>query len=228
MTCYIEAPLTPTPEVTCYTVVPGTPTPTGSVQRGEVLTDVTQTGDINPNTVRQVQAADARARLRDCWFWLDDLLDQTKTDWEAAQAAQKALVEAHQAVLDELVALEDLGAAAAEHVQAAFAEASFHVWRNNAPLTCYKAMPFGYEPREDLVLRADTLLEVSGDLDPTTVEKVQAALARDMAVFDAVGTPAFESSEVAKLWESGEIELDDEMIEAARYLIDLLGGGDVA
>jgi hypothetical protein len=229
VTCYVQvAPETPTPtpEVMCYEAVAlPEPTPTDpAIQRKEVLTDVVRTGDINPGTVHQAQAADARQRVRDCWFGLDELVQQTREDWERAERAQESLAELHRAALDDLVALDELSAAAADHVQAAFVEASFHAWRNNAPITCYIALPVEYFPREDLILRADTLSEVAGDLDPATVEAAQAALARDMAFFAVLRSGQVEAGDASGLWTSGEIEVDAETVAAAQFLVDLLLG----
>jgi hypothetical protein len=225
VTCYEPAiPETPTPEVMCYEVGP-LPTPTPSdqtIQRKEVLTDVVKTGDIDPDTVHRAQVADARQRVRDCWYQLDDLIQQTREDFETAERAQESLIDAHRVALDDLVALEELSATAADHAQAAFAEASFHVWRDNAPISCYIALPVEYEPRRDLVLQADTLTEVSGDLDPATVEAAQAALARDMAFFDILRSGQLEASELAGLWTSGELDAGEEAVAAAQFLADLL------
>jgi hypothetical protein len=229
VSCYEPAIVieeTPTVEGMCYAEAPlPDPTPTGeTIQRREVLTDVTKTGDINPDTVHRAQVADARQRLRDCWYQLDDLAQGAGTAPDETQQAQESLVEAHRAALDDLVALDEMDAEVAEHVQAAFTEASFHAWRNNAPITCYIALPVEYEPREDLLLQADKLAEVSGDLDPATVAAVQAALARDMAFFDALSEGTVESKNNAGLWRSGEIEVSAEALEAAQFLIDLLLG----
>jgi hypothetical protein len=218
-----------TPEVSCYEVGPlPTPTPTdSSIQRKEVLTDVVKTGDVDPDTVHRAQVADARQRVRDCWYQLDDLIQQTTEDFEKAELAQESLVDAHRVALDDLVDLAELSAAAADHAQAAFVEASFHVWRKSAPITCYIALPVEYEPREDLVLQADTLSEVSADLDPATVEAAQAALARDMAFFEALRSGQLEGRDLVDLWTSGELDADEEAVAAAQYLVDLLLEGTV-
>jgi hypothetical protein len=225
VTCYEPAvPETPTPEVMCYEAVAlPDPTPTDQpIQRREVLTDVVKTGDIDPDTVHRAQVADARQRVRDCWYQLDDLIQQTTEDFESAERAQESLVDAHRVALDDLVALDELSATAADHAQAAFAEASFHAWRDNAPITCYIALPVEYEPRRDLVLQAETLCEVSADLDPATVEAAQAALARDMAFFDALRSGQIEGHDLVGLWTSGELDADEEAVVAAQYLVDLL------
>jgi hypothetical protein len=227
VTCYAQvAPATPTPEpeVMCYEAVAlPDPTPTGpAIQRKEVLTDVVKTGDINPGTIHQAQAADARQRARDCWFELDELIQQTRVDWEKAERAQESLVDVHRTALDDLVALDELSAAVADHVQAAFVEASFHAWRNNAPITCYFALPVEYQPREDLVQQADTLSEVAGNLDPATVAAARAALARDMAFFGIRRSGELEAADIGGLWTSGEIEVSAEAVAAAQFLADLL------
>jgi hypothetical protein len=214
--------------VTCYEVGPlPTPegTPTGPIDRQEVLTDVVSTGDVDPDTVRRVQAANARERLRDCWLQLDALAEQAGKDFEQAQQTESALGEAHRAALDELVSLEELGAPVAALVQDVFEEAAFHVWRGNAPITCYIALPVEYEPREDLVLRAETLSEIAGDLDPAVVAEAQEALARDIAFFSALDPNGPDAGQLLALWQSRDIEASAEAIQAARYLGELLSAG---
>jgi hypothetical protein len=175
---------------------------------------VTRMEDSDPGT--------ARHRLWTCWIRLDDLVRQSRTDYDQARQAQTALAETHRAALDDLVALDEMDAKVAEHVQAAFVEASFHTWRDSAPITCYRGVFVARGPSEDLLLQADKLTEVSGDLDPATVAAVQAALARDMAFFGALSEDTVEARSIASLWSSGEIEVCREAFEAAQFLVDLL------
>lgn len=231
ITCYTPAVLptpvpTPTPMVTCYEVqVLPTPTPTDQLERKKVLTDTISSGDVNMDTVRRAQAANARERLRDCWRQLDGLAQQAGQDYEQASQAKSALVETHRAVLDELVSLDELGAQAATLVHAAFEEAAFHVWRANAPLTCYLGLPIQYEPCEDLVLRAEMLADVARDLDPAVVAEAQDALARDIAFLGALEPDGPTDAQLLALWRSRDIAADAQAVEAARYLGALLSQG---
>jgi len=246
VTCYtIAPPPTPTVALTCYTVVPSptpttaltpvvecyeagpplTSTPSSPLDRKEVLTDVVSTGDVDPKTARRIQAADARDRLRDCWLALDELAQQTVQDFEKAEQTTDTLVETHRAVLDELVSLDELGAEVAALVQGAFEEGAFHVWRNNAPITCYIALPVEYDPRDDLVKRSEALSGVSGDVDPEVVAKAQEALARDIAFFDALGADGPANAELLKVWQSEDIEASAQALEAAQFLGALLSEG---
>jgi hypothetical protein len=152
-------------------------------------------------------------RLRQCWL---DLGKPVSFDaWDQLDERPKV----HRAILDELVAAGELEAPVADQMQIAFQEAAYHIQRSLA--TCYIALPFEYKVREDLLQQATLLEQVAGDLDPAVAAKAQAALARDMAFFDALtaGEPA---SELYKRYDAGEIVASPEAIEAARILVDLL------
>ena len=127
----------------------------------------------------------------------------------------------HRAALDGLVGAGELAPAVADCVQMAYEEAAFHAWRNNAPITCYIALPVEYDPRADLLGRADALADVS-DADPETVELARAALARDVAFFTALEADSDKGSELLTQWQEGEIEVDPDAAEAAAFLVDLL------
>jgi hypothetical protein len=211
-------------QVTCYTVEPApTVTPVDQhVKQTDVLSDTVEVDDLDPDTVKQARSAVGRERLRACWLRLEVLAQQAEGEIEQSQQAREGLGAEHRAALDELVEVGELGTDVAEQVQIAFAEAAFHVWRSNAPITCYEGLPAAYKPRDDLVLQAQALVETTDDLDPRVVERVQAAIARDVAFFGAVEVGESQVGELAALWESGEIEASPEAIEAARFLIELL------
>ena len=167
-----------------------------------------------------------RGRLRHCWLRLDWLAQQTREisspeNYEQVEQARDELFAENRAALDDLVAAGELDAAVADQIQVAFAEAAFHAWRNNAPMTCYVALPIEHGARDDLLQQAELLREAASDLDPAVVEEVQAAIARDIAFFEAAAGPEA-GFELIEQFESGEIEASPEAIEAARFLVELL------
>ena len=164
-----------------------------------------------------------RGRLRHCWLRLDWLAQQAMGDYEQGEQARDELFAKHRAALDDLVAAGELDAAVADQMQVAFAEAAFHVWRSNAPITCYEGLPVEYVARDDLIQQAELLREAASDLDPAVVEEVQAAIARDIAFLEAAAGPEA-GFELIEQFEAGEIEASPEAIEAARFLVDLLLG----
>jgi hypothetical protein len=229
VSCYEVGPMpTPTLEmvVECYEAAPPlTPTPVDPNKRQEVLTDTNTSGDVNMDTVKRVQTADARERLRDCWYQFDGLAELTAQDFEKAEKQRDDLVVTHRAVLDELVSLDELDEAVAALVHETFEEGAYHVWRVNAPITCYIALPIQYDPREDIIRRAEALSEVSGDVDPKVVAEAQEALARDIAFFGAFSPQGSANEELIALWQAGDIETGDQVLQAARFLGELLSRG---
>lgn len=212
--------------MTCYEPAPIDIGPTATpdwIQQTQVVTDMVQSGQLDADTARQARAAIARERLRACWLQLEALAEQAATEMEAAQQLQSALISEHRAALDELVAEGELDAPVADLVQTAFGEASFHVWRNNAPITCYIALPPEYEPSADLTGQAAALSKV-GDLDPQTLELAQAAIARDMVVLVALNTEGVDSQQQLRLWQDGQLPVDEQALQAARFLAALLAG----
>jgi hypothetical protein len=168
-----------------------------------------------------------RGRLRHCWLRLDWLAQQTREtppeNYEQGEQARDELAAEHRAALDDLVAAGELDAAVADQMQVAFDEAAFHAWRSNAPITCYVALPVEHVARDDLIQQVELLREAASDLDPAVVEEIQAALARDIAFFEAAAGPSA-GTKLIEQFEAGEIEADPEAAEAARFLVDLLLG----
>ena len=166
-----------------------------------------------------------RGRLRSCWLRLDWLAQKTRETppekYEQGERARDKLVAEHRAALDDLVAAGELDTAVASQMQVAFDEAAFHAWRNNAPMTCYMGLPIEYGARDDLLQQAELLHEAASDLDPAVVEEVQAAIARDIALFEAAAGPEA-GFELIEQFEAGEIEVSPEAVEAARILVDLI------
>jgi hypothetical protein len=166
-----------------------------------------------------------RGRLRTCWLRLDWLAQKTKETpperYEEGEQARDKLVAEHRAALDDLVAAGEVDAAVADQMQVAFDEAAFHAWRNNAPMTCYIELPIEYGARDDLIRQGELLREAASDLDPAVVEEVQAAIARDIAFFEAAAGPEA-GAKLLEQFEADEIEASPEAVEAAHFLVAVL------
>ena len=166
-----------------------------------------------------------RGRLRHCWLRLDWLAQKTREipseNYEQGEQARDELVAEHRAALDDLVAAGELDTDVADQMQVAFDEAAFHAWRNNAPMTCYMEMPIESVARGDLIQQAELLREAASDLDPAVVEEAQAAIARDIAFFEAAAGPEA-GTKLIEQFEAGGIKASPEAIEAAHILVDLL------
>lgn len=217
-TCYVppEPSRTPTPPTpTCYTVIPTTPTPQSSALEGEDWD-----------------------RLRRPWRDLDRLARQAP-DLERGQKAHERLVADHQAALDKLVGTGQLDPAVAEEMQAAFEGAAYHVWRANAPITCYEPIAppdYQVESSSDLARQAELLSEMADKsaIDPNTVAQAQAAIERDVAFLtlssaeqnalaEAVREAAGDTWAFPRLTEL-DMDVSPESVQAARTLVALLVG----
>jgi hypothetical protein len=176
------------------------------------------------------------ARLRRNWLDLANLATETREDYERGQKYMSQLTKDHRATLNELVSREALDANVADQIQVAFSEAAYHMWRSNAPITCYEPMIVDYTPtsRGQLIQQTGLLVELaeSGTLNKDAIAQAQAALERDIAflnltddetqslyqeLMDAAGQsyqfPSFD-----------EIDLDipSTAIEGAKFLVEVL------
>ena len=177
-----------------------------------------------------------RDRIRDCWLRFDWLADKARDkDYERGQEAREGLLADHQSALDELVAAGELVASVASLVQTAFGAAVFHVWRANAPITCYEAVMIDYTPvsSAQLAQQAALLAEMAddGSIDPDVVAQAQAAIERDVAFLNL---PSDEVEalyqEIQKLIQNGgpppfdeiDLEITPQAAHAAEFLVELL------
>jgi hypothetical protein len=169
------------------------------------------------------------------WLRLGWLAEQSTGDWERGQGASEELLAEHQAALDEIVAAGEITSDVAAELQAAFGAAVYHVYRSNAPITCYEPALIDYMPVSSgqLTQQVQILEDMAeeGNLDPATITQAQAAVARDIAflslpqedvqaLYDhliqtagGAGYPAFD--ELA-------LEVPPSAAEAARFLIEVL------
>ncbi len=183
----------------------------------------------------------ARGRLRDCWLRLDWLAQETRDHFDSKQedGPLNQLTAEHDAALNELVQAGEVGEAVAAELRAAFGAAAYHVWRSNAPMTCYEPMMIDFAPTSagQLVQQAAALEEMAakGQLDPATVAQAQAVVEHDMA-FVSLSADEQQALYAQVLQQAGnqytnlppfeevELEVTPEMVEAARYLVNLLAG----
>jgi hypothetical protein len=195
---------------TCYTPVP--PTPSGRGSEWD--------------------------RLRQPWLDLD-LLARDAQDSERGQATLDRLKAEHRAALDALVSAGQIEPAVADEMQIAFEGAAWHIWRANAPMTCYVPSigpEYWVQGASNLARQADVLTEMASaaDLDPNTVAEAQAAIEQDIAylslpeeeqqaIIERVMAEAGTGGEYPALWEL-DLEVSPESAEAARLLVDLLLG----
>jgi hypothetical protein len=175
-------------------------------------------------------------RLRDCWLSLEKLAQETQKDFERAEQMKQDLIGDHRAELDDLVASGELSSAAADQVQIAFQEASYHVWRLNAPITCYEPVLVDYTPTssQQLTQQVTLLKEIAerGDVDEKIIGQAQAALERDIAflsltdeetqsLYDKLIAAAGENFNFPS-FEELDLEITPNAMEAARFLVDVL------
>lgn len=181
----------------------------------------------------------ARDRVRDCWYRLDDLGRQTLEQNDSEGKWREQLPAEHRAALDALVAAGTLSQPVSDEVQAAFVAAAYHIWRSNAPITCYEPMMGPeYTPAssEQLARQVQALesLAAAGSLDPQTVAQARAAIERDMAFLnlsDAQRDELYEKLRAAAgstynypSFDQVELAITPEAVEAAEFLVELLLG----
>jgi hypothetical protein len=131
-----------------------------------------------------------REQLRTCWLSFDELAQKTlqaADQGNSSDAFGQKLITDHRLSLDQLVAAGELTPAVADLVQEAYAAAVYHIWRSNAPITCYEPMFVDYAPASAnvLVQQAQILEELAGQgsINPQTLTTAQAALEHDLAYY---------------------------------------------
>jgi hypothetical protein len=145
----------------------------------------------------------------------------------------------HRAAREEMVSTGEIPSPVADLVQEAYEAAIYHVWRSNAPMTCYIAMPVNYAPSsaEVLVLQAEALSQAAsqGSIDPQTLVKAQAALEHDMAyyalsdadvqaLYDRLISDWQANGQSIPSFETLELEPTPDAKAAAQFILDLLTG----
>lgn len=133
---------------------------------------------------------DSKGRLRKCWLSFGELAAQTRENADKGISEDvfgQGLVSKHKTDLDQLVADGKLTRPVADLVQEAYEAAVYHVWRSNAPITCYEPAMVDFAPvsAQSLVQQAAALdsLAAGGTVDPQTLEQARAALEHDLAFY---------------------------------------------
>lgn len=184
----------------------------------------------------------ARSRLRLCWLRFGELAEATRDQaasdggWEDNPLGARMVAD-HRSTLGRLVDAGDLTAPVAELIHEAYEAAIYHVWRSNAPMTCYKtAFPnFAPDGADSLMTQAEILTRIAdgAPIEPATVAKVRAALEHDLAfyaltdddvqaLYDALRAEYGGPDETMPSFEQVELTLTADAKAAAEFLIDLL------
>ena len=192
-----------------------------------------------PPTTVTPAAASVRERLRQCWFSFDDLANATLESGNTDNTMGTQLRVDHRAALDEMVARGELTASVADLVQESYESAIQHVWRSNAPITCYIATTIDYAPASAQVLIDQSIaleqITTSGTVDPSTLETARAALEHDMAfyalteqevqvIYDHLNQQMQTSNEPIPEFDALPLDLTPDAREAAQFILDLLTG----
>lgn len=182
----------------------------------------------------------AKDRLRLCWLRFGELAQATKeesTQGITENTFGQQLVTEHRLALDEFVTAGELTPKVADLIQEAYDAAVYHVWRSNAPMTCYAPMIVDYAPVSAgvLVQQSEVLSEVANEntIDPETLAKAQIALEHDMAfyaltdedvasLYDRLITEWLSQQQTAPAFESLELEITPDAKAAAQFIISLL------
>jgi hypothetical protein len=80
-----------------------------------------------------------------------------------------------------------------------------------------------FQTYEDLIHQAELLQEVSHDIDPTLIDRVQVAIAEDMLFFDMIYNHK-NRRQLLDQYLMGKLDIKAGTIEAARVLVNLILG----
>jgi hypothetical protein len=171
--------------------------------------------------------------------WYDlDLLERDARDYERGEATLARMIDNHSAALATLQQNGEIDSAVADDLQVAFEGAAYHVWRSNAPMTCYIfMMDPAHEANVDLALQAELLqgLASRNEIDEATVQRIQDAIERDIAYLAmpaedqqalvyAVIQAGDGSGELPSLTDL-DLDIPPDAATAAGMLVELLLGG---
>jgi hypothetical protein len=196
-----------------------------------------------PRNTPTSKSLSARGRLRLCWLRFGELAettrDGTNSDPDAGDRFGRRLVADHRAALDELVGAGEITAPVADLIQEAYTAAVYHIWRSNAPMTCYAAVRLDYAPvsANNLVLQSEILSQVGGGgtIAPDTIAKARAALEHDLAFYalsDADVQALYkrlleeydDPGEAIPSFAEVELALTPDVRAAAQFLLEVLMG----
>jgi len=188
-----------------------------------------------PVVTPPMTGATSRDRLRLYWLRFDELAQRSPEDTENSLGQE--WIAGHRLALNELIANGELALPAADLVQEAYEAAVYHVWRSNAPITCYEAVMLDYAPSSAgvLVEQSQVLDQIAaeGTIDPATLAKAQAALEHDLSfyalseaevqtLYDQLLKDSQETGQPIPSFEALSLELTPEAREATQFIVDLL------
>jgi hypothetical protein len=199
----------------------------------------------NPGDTPTPKTASLRELLRLCWMRFGDLAEKTRDAWEegtgeddGSRLAQQ-LNREHRRILDDLTAAGEITAPVSDLIQEAYEAAVFHVWRSNAPMTCYEAVMVDYAPAsaDNLVRQSEALSEIAAGsaVAPETLAKARTALEHDLAfyaltdeevqaLYDQLLNEFRDSGEPIPSFEALALTLTPDVKRAAQFLVDVLMG----
>jgi hypothetical protein len=181
----------------------------------------------------------ARERLHLYWLRFGELSQKTITGENSDNALGQQMTTDHRAALDELVASGEISASVADLVQESYGAAVYHVWRSNAPITCYEPMFVDYAPSsaDVLVKQSEVLNQIAaqGTIDPAALAGAQAALEHDLAfyalndeevktLYDRLARESQVGGQSIPSFEALQLELTPDAKDAAHFILDLLTG----
>jgi hypothetical protein len=182
-----------------------------------------------------------RELIRDCWLKLDELA-KIAPDLDEGQKFKTHLISEHLLALSSLERAGQIKPEISELVQEAYQITAQHVWRSRAPITCYEIVKIEGAPPDYTISSVDhlqqqalilTTLQNLDQVTPDTLEKAQAAIEHDMAYYALVeqGEKVLNAALMGNATVSGdfpgyedlELPVTADVIEAARFLVELLG-----
>jgi len=192
-----------------------------------------------PTDTPPVMPSSARERLRLQWLRFSELAQKTLNGENVDNAFDRQMIAEHRTALDEMVAAGKINASVADLVQESFESAVYHVWRSNAPITCYEPVIVDYAPSSAgvLVRQSEILNQVAakGTIDPETLEKAKLALEHDMAfyalsdsdielLYDRLIQESHDRGESIPSFEEVQLEITPDARDAAQFILNLLTG----
>lgn len=189
--------------------------------------------------IPETSTPSARERLRLSWLRFGELARKTRHDGNTDNTLGQQMIADHRTALDELLTAGEISASVADLVQESYEAAIYHVWRSNAPITCYAPVIVDYAPSSASVLvkQSEILGQIAAQetIDPETLTKAQTALEHDMAFYDLTNAEiqelydrlikeSQENSQPIPSFEALKLELTPDARAAAQFILDLLTG----
>jgi hypothetical protein len=192
-----------------------------------------------PTATPPIRSSSARERLRFSWLRFGELARTTLSAGDVDNTLGKQMISDHRSALDELVTARELSPSVADLVQESYEAAVYHVWRSNAPITCYEPAIVDYSPSGagSLVKQSEILSQLAGQgtIDPETLAKAQTALEHDMAFYDLsdVDVQALydrllkesqNAGQAVPSFDALQLGLTPDARQAAQFILELLTG----